>query len=134
MKGKNTNPRRAKTPAGVWVIIGLTVFLGLGGFGIAAFIAFRALRARRAAASAEVQPARPPVITTPVPEATAVPSPATQPPPPVARPTGAKNEGAESTPAGTGGAGEARRANQLIRHTLGRFSLIIRKSHPEKQT
>ena len=71
VKDKKTNPRRAKTPAGVWLIVALTLFFGLGGFGIAAFIVVRALRAGKGAGTAEVQPARSPAVTTPVP-ATAV--------------------------------------------------------------
>jgi flagellar motor protein MotB len=100
VKEKRTNPSRAKTPAGVWAIVGLTLFFGLGGFGIAAFIAFRALRAGKGARTAEVQPARSQTITAPVPDATAVSSPsasATVPPrSPVARPTGVENAGVES--------------------------------------
>ncbi|MBV8899798.1 MAG: OmpA family protein [Verrucomicrobia bacterium] len=74
VKEKRTNPRRAKTPAGVWLIVGLTLLFGLGGFGIAAFIAIRALRAGKGAGMTEVQPARSPAITAPVPRAAAVPS------------------------------------------------------------
>lgn len=74
VKEKKANPRRAKTPAGVWLIVGLTLLFGLGGFGIAAFIAIRALRAGKGAGVTEVQPARSPAITTPVPNVTMVPS------------------------------------------------------------
>jgi outer membrane protein OmpA-like peptidoglycan-associated protein len=74
VKEERTNPRRAKTPAGVWLIVGLTLLFGLGGFGIAAFIAIRALRAGKGAGVTEVQPARSPAVTAPVPRATAVPS------------------------------------------------------------
>jgi hypothetical protein len=72
VKEKRTNPRRAKTPAGVWVMVGLTLLFGLGGFGIAAFIVFRALRAGKGTGAAEVQPARSAAITTPIPGATAL--------------------------------------------------------------
>jgi hypothetical protein len=75
VKEKRTTPRRAKTPAGVWVIVGLTLLFGLGGFGIAAFIALRALRTGKGTGTTEVQPARSPAITAPVPHATVIPSP-----------------------------------------------------------
>ncbi|MBV9999893.1 MAG: OmpA family protein [Verrucomicrobia bacterium] len=74
VKEKKANPRRAKTPAGVWLIVALTLLFGLGGFGIAAFIAIRALRAGKGAGITEVQPARSPAVTTPVPNVTMVPS------------------------------------------------------------
>lgn len=74
VKEKRTNPRRAKMPAGVWVIVGLTLLFGLGGFGIAAFIAFRALRAGKGAGITVVQPQRSPAITAPGPGAVPLPS------------------------------------------------------------
>jgi hypothetical protein len=43
LKAKKQSRTGAKTPAGVWIIIGLGLFFALGGFGIAAFIALRAL-------------------------------------------------------------------------------------------